>query len=497
MLTAVCPQFRQAGLSSRGGESGETWQTLPQLFKNHGYVVLGHGKVFHPNKPPKDDEPHSWSPDQPYVPLTVFRCDGLSYCPGVGKDGRSDEAAFSDFNTTMSALHTLHMYSKRANAPFFIALGLKFPHGSWATPRWTARLYEHLLPAPAHPHAPAGSPDIAFTAEKGGKVMLALNESNPILATSAPTGISGTTRHLCPSPQTNTVPQFFQQQLRAGYYSAVTHTDWLFGKVLDKLDLLGLRASTLVVVNSDHGYQLGEHGEWGKHTNWELAVQVPLLIRAPWLPASTGQRTGSYTELVDLYRTIAALAGLPDGAVAADVDGTDVSALLHQPGIVLKNESYAQYPRCPGLRQWPHRSDCRSQGAPPGADWCLNNCEKVPASNLTAMGYTVRVPGWRLTEWFRWNGDACVARFDAPHLGLELYAHDQPGFPLDFDAAENENLAEDVTYAAIVAELRKKLRQRFDTGAALGCPPPLSAAEAALSPGDDGFQNDDDLDDDL
>ena len=70
-----------------------------------------------------------------------------------------------------------------------------------------------------------------------------------------------------------------------------------------------------------------------------------------------------------------------------------------------------------------------------------------------------------------------------------------PPFPLDFDASENDNVAEDAAYAGIVAELRKKLRQRFDTGAALGCPPPLSAAEAVLSPGDDWYVYDDDLDD--
>ena len=65
-----------------------------------------------------------------------------------------------------------------------------------------------------------------------------------------------------------------------------------------------------------------------KHTNFELAVQVPLLIRAPWLPQSAGRHTSSFFELVDLYRTVAAAAGLPTGAIAADVDGTDGSALL-------------------------------------------------------------------------------------------------------------------------------------------------------------------------
>jgi hypothetical protein len=52
--------------------------------------------------------------------------------------------------------------------------------------------------------------------------------------------------------------------------------------VLDVVDELELYNDTLVILTGDHGWQLGEHAEWGKHTNWELAVQVPLIIRAPW-----------------------------------------------------------------------------------------------------------------------------------------------------------------------------------------------------------------------
>ena len=59
---------------------------------------------------------------------------------------------------------------------------------------------------------------------------------------------------------------YLQQQLRLGYYSAVTHSDALFGEVMDAVDGLGLRNSTLVLVTGDHGWQLGEHTQWGKHT---------------------------------------------------------------------------------------------------------------------------------------------------------------------------------------------------------------------------------------
>jgi iduronate 2-sulfatase len=461
--------FRQSGLSA-DGSTGADWLSLPELFKAHGYVVLGHGKTYHPNKPPNNDEPRSWSQEQPYVPLTSTGCpkspDGhqLRFCPDVGKKGSTDQSDFSDYNTTMSALTTLRAYAN-GSKPFFIALGLHFPHQSWATPAWAVQKYDATtLAAAVHTDAPAGAPDIAFTAELDGDDTLALDESNPLLSPSAPAAARGGVRTFaCPRPGNNTVPLWAQRQLRQGYYSAVTHSDWLLGKMIDELTSLGRADDTLVVVTADHGWQLGEHAEWGKHTNWELALQVPLLIRAPWLPASMGKHTGSYFELIDLYRTVASLAGIDPAAIAADVDGSDASKLLADPATTLKTEAYSQYSRCPGDRFWPKRQ-------PGVAAYVWNNCEEVPAPNITSMGYSVRTPDWRLTEWFAWDGASCAARFDRT-IGIELYDHRSDPPALDFDASENANVAAAPEHAAIVATLKQKLRKRFDTGAALGCPP--------------------------
>jgi|Transcript_19691 iduronate 2-sulfatase len=223
--------------------------------------------------------------------------------------------------------------------------------------------------------------------------------------------------------------------------------------------------------------QLGEHGEWGKHTNFELSLQVPLIIRAPWLPQSAGKHTSSFVELVDLYRTLASLAGLPADAIAADVDGGDNADLLSSPQKVLKQEAYSQYSRCPGDRFWPKRMP----GQP--AD-IFNNCEAVPAHNITAMGYSIRTVQWRFTEWYAWDGASCVAKFEKA-LGTELYDHRiaASGSALDFDATENENVAS--AQPDVVAALRKKLQLRFATGASLGCPPDPTAEQsyAALEDG--------------
>ena len=105
----------------------------------------------------------------------------------------------------------------------------------------------------------------------------------------------------------------------------------------------GLYDDTIVVMHADHGYALGEHGMWEKKSNWDMAVRVPLMIKAPGGSKSAGRVTASYTDLVDVFPTLAALAGLP---VPLGVDGDDVSALFEDPATPLKTAAYHQYPAC-------------------------------------------------------------------------------------------------------------------------------------------------------
>lgn len=183
-------------------------------------------------------------------------------------------------------------------------------------------------------------------------------------------------------------------------------------------------------------------------------------MRAPWLPASAGKHTQSVVELLDLYRTISALAGLPPPP--SDVAGDDFSALFADPTQTLKSEAFAQYSRCPGERDFPTVYEL--------PDWALNNCEDVPVVNITFMGYTVRSLEWRFTEWYAWDRVNCVAEFDAPPRGTELYSHANHTAPGEFDAFENENVAAEAANAQTVVALRAKLWARFKTKGS-GCPP--------------------------
>jgi iduronate 2-sulfatase len=451
--------FRAAGLSSAG--AGADWVTLPEHFKQNGYLTLGHGKLYHPGKPPNWDEPKSWSQLQPYGKEHITSCDGIAnYCP---EEGPLD--SFSDYNTTTEAITTLGTMVKDGR-PFFLGVGMHHPHQNWRTPTHLSWEYAGAtkgLPPPTVPRMATGAPDIAAAAELDGKTQLVLDWTNAALANRSqdpdlPAAANGVETVSCPSPGNNTVPDYFTQYMRLGYYTAVSHSDLHLGMMLDALDASGKANDTLVVVFGDHGWELGEHLHYGKHTNTDLSVHVPLIMRAPWLPASVGKHTQSFVELVDLYRTISALAGLPEPD--ADVAGDDFSALFTDPTRVLKSEAAAQYSRCPGERNFPNVSL-------PNPDWALNNCEDVPVNNITYMGYTLRTPEWRFTEWYDWDRKNCVAQWAAPAHATELYSHAGHTDPGDFDNYENENVAD--ANPTVVSSLRTSLWARYKTKGT-GCP---------------------------
>jgi arylsulfatase A-like enzyme len=126
-------------------------------------------------------------------------------------------------------------------------------------------------------------------------------------------------------PKTGALPQDLQRQLVHGYYAATSYMDAQLGRVLDKLDELDLTENTIVVLWGDHGWHLGDHGMWCKHTNYEQAARIPLLIAAPGIAPA---RTSALVETVDIYPTLGELAGLP---TPAGLDGVSFAKVLRDP----------------------------------------------------------------------------------------------------------------------------------------------------------------------
>jgi len=108
----------------------------------------------------------------------------------------------------------------------------------------------------------------------------------------------------------STLPDSLVLELRRAYAACISYTDSLVGQVLHQLSELNLTSNTLVVFMGDHGFHLGENGEWSKNTNFELSTHAPLMLSIPGL-TDRGWETDSLVEFVDVFPTVAEAAGLP------------------------------------------------------------------------------------------------------------------------------------------------------------------------------------------
>jgi len=111
------------------------------------------------------------------------------------------------------------------------------------------------------------------------------------------------------------------------YYALVKELDDWVGKILGKLDELGLAENTLVIFTSDHGEMLGAHGMREKNVFYEESAHIPLMIRFPGhiKPETT---VAGYVSLIDLFATINDYLKMPeypsDGkSLRGIIDGTD------------------------------------------------------------------------------------------------------------------------------------------------------------------------------
>ena len=135
-----------------------------------------------------------------------------------------------------------------------------------------------------------------------------------------------------------------KRQLIHGYYAAASYVDAQIGKVLDELDRTGLAENTIIVLWGDHGFHLGDLGIWTKHTNYEQANHIPLIIVAPGV-TKPGSSTKQLTETVDLFPTLAELAGLPKPTGPQSMDGVSLVPVLKDPAARVRDHAYHCFPK--------------------------------------------------------------------------------------------------------------------------------------------------------
>lgn len=237
------------------------------------------------------------------------------------------------------------------------------------------------------------------------------------------------------------------RQWRLYYRAAVAWVDSQIGRVLSELDSLGLVNETMVVLHSDHGWSLGEHGEWQKFSNFEHGTRVPLIMRVPWLPQSQGKRTDVLAELIDVFPTMMEALNVPMlGPEVATLDGTSLLPVLKSPddpriSAQTKLHALSQYMRCPKDTQTPSKF------------WQKNDCLFTDRTQISFFGYSLRTREWRYTEWVRWDGATLLP--DWSHVvGRELYSHAGDD-GTDFNCFENAN--QDSSHPNIVREMSSLL----------------------------------------
>lgn len=353
--------------------------TLPQHFRNEGYFTARVGKVYHYGVPGQIgtsglDDPVSW--DEVVNPIGRDKLDehtitNITPQRGLGSalswriDPGPDEAQ-TDGKVASEAIRLLE---ENRGRPFFLAVGFYRPHTPYVAPEKYFDLYPlETIPAPPDPM------------EDLQDIPVAALWTRP--------------------PNWGLGDEEMRRAIRA-YYAAASFMDAQVGRVLDALERLGLAESTIVVFWSDHGYSLGEHGQWMKQSLFERSARVPLIISVPGVTG--GESSGRTVEALDIYPTLVDLAGLP---TPGHVQGRSLRPLLIKPHTPWPHPAFTQAPR----RQGDYRF----------------------------FGRSVRTERWRYTEW------------DDGKRGVELYDHAN-------DPGEITNLSGDPLYADTIASLRQLL----------------------------------------
>ncbi|ANY19321.1 Choline-sulfatase [Tsuneonella dongtanensis] len=325
--------------------------TMPQWFMRAGYHTESMGKVFHFGHGTYGDEA-SWS--VPHHKDHVIEYHGPASTPGGAvtreeayfnekpHEGAilelpkgaayespdvSDET-YADGRTAAYAIQRLEAL-KGSKQPFFMAVGFARPHMPFSVPKKYWDMYDPAkMPMPEFEDMPEGAP--AFAGKVGGEVA----NYFPV-----PGKVTG-----------KEYPRDLVRTMVQGYYAGVSYTDAQVGKVLAELDRLGLRDDTIVVLWGDHGFHLGDHGLWTKHTNYEQATRIPLIFAGPGVGAG-GRSTGQPAETVDIYTTLASLAGLSHPTGPQPIDGLDLSPVFADPAARVRPYAYHVFNRPDRLGQ--------------------------------------------------------------------------------------------------------------------------------------------------
>jgi len=425
--------------------------TMPQYLITQGYSTQGIGKVFDPRNVDANLDKQSWS-------VPYYKTDKKYYVPGMGEpaEGRyqdpatklavekvindalaagktkaqaNDEAgikikpatesldvpdnAYTDGANILQAKDILGKLSK-SDQPFFFAVGIAKPHLPFVAPKkyWDLYKREDITIAP-------------FQEKITNSVEVAYHTAGELRAyTDMPADIAAT-------PQKDfglTLSADKQKELIHGYYAAISYTDALVGKLLDALDSLNLSKNTIVVLWGDHGWHLGDHNLWCKHSNFEEATHAPLFISAPGIKSN---KTKSFSEHVDVFPTLCDLAGVP---IPVQLQGKSLKPVMENATASVKEYSMSQYPRSSAAEE----------------------SDRLGYADANVMGYSIREKQFRYTIWMRNSFRSTMPFNPKSVIGDELYDYKA-------DPLEKHNVVKDKKYTETAKRLKEEMLRYFES----------------------------------
>ncbi len=359
--------------------------SLPQYFKSYGYLTAGMGKIYHKESAGPGHDAPSWSIAYRDAKTKTYV---LPFTPNEKGRGPAVECAdvpddtYHDGKLTGMAIELLDSLST-TEKPFFLAVGFLKPHLPFVSPKKYWDLYDR------------------------NEFELAPYQKKAVNSTNLAYHVSGELKNYSDIPlfdnysenELDHLSVDKQKELIHGYYAAISYTDAQIMELLKELDRLGIRNNTIIVLWGDHGWHLGDHGLWNKHTNFEEATNALMMMSVP------GQKVGikveATSEFVDIFPTLCDLVNIPKPKY---LDGISLVPAIINPSAEVRSYALSQYPR--------------------GKD---------------KMGYSIRTKQFRYTVWVGKNWKTNMQFDEKFVIAREMYDYNK-------DPLETENVADRSEY---------------------------------------------------
>lgn len=440
---AVCGASRASVMTGTNPDTNKVWDlktdfresapnlvSMPEHLINQGYESTGSGKIYHipsaakghdgktwsiPHVMPKNYDPAFGEPGMGYYqnPATkkeIARLIAEAEAKGL-KRGKIrnyvfkrlkpstesadvSDTAYNDGLYTQTALKQLE-HLENGNKPWFLAVGYQKPHLPFVAPKKYWDLYDRdKIELAPFQQLSEGTPKFAYHSFGELRAFSDIDKKLNI---------------------GDKVPEAKQRELIHGYMACISYIDAQIGILLDNLEKRNILDETVIVLWGDHGFHLGDHTEWCKHSNFEQATRIPFMFAGPGV--AKNQKSSHPVNLVDLFPTIFDLANVQQHP---QTDGKSLVNLLdtNSNTIVDMDYAYHQYKR------------------------------------QKKMGYSIRTDRYRYTEWHDNNYRSYDDYNKSKIAGRELYDYEK-------DPLETKNLIKDTNYAAIAKELKSKLKSHL------------------------------------